>query len=136
MTDLALTSKNYRKGFDYGDGNFNADEVEANAKDKHVITITNPYSHPVRVLEIQTRFEAGLEKCTLKLQDNNKNEILSGNLAISQLGNRFDANVGREGFPVNFILSAKTELKVLLSGNGTVIPVGTVNVAIFGVKEN
>lgn len=101
-----------------------------------LFSVKNEFTYPVRTLGIQVRFKDGLGDCLINLKDGNGNEIFTGKINLSQVGNTFTAAIPRDELPVDFEIPAGNEIFVYVANKAVPVLKGDVNVVFFILKKD
>lgn len=110
--------------------------TSANSNFVKLFPVKNEFTYPVRVLGIQVRFKDGLGDCLINLKDGNGNEIFTGKINLSQVGNTFTAAIARDELPVDFEIPAGNEISVYIANKAIPVLKGDVNVAFFVLRKD
>lgn len=140
----SITTTDVMGGLDGGDtrisynqvlGGENGDIIPANQNYADSIVIKNDLGFDVHCYGLQVRYQNGLEDCNLKIKDSNKYEILSGNIALSQVGNNYQAAVPRDELPIDIVLKAGTDFVIQIRTRSTAVQPGQINITVFGKRK-
>jgi hypothetical protein len=127
---------NNRISYNLTVGGVNGDTISNDNNFTEVITIKSPISsHNMKILGIQVRFPDDAEDALIQIKDSDQNLLISGNVQLSQIGNRSKADILRDEFPVDFLLKVGTTMIILVKpANGKSIAKEKLNVTLFGQK--
>ncbi|MCB1176355.1 MAG: hypothetical protein KDK36_02140 [Leptospiraceae bacterium] len=120
------------KAYDLIRGAENSELISPNSE-KLAITLKYELGRPARIRGLQIRFKENLGDCLIVIKNNMTNdEIISGEVQLSQVGNRINADIVRDELPVNFVIQSGTNLHVYIKSKTHTINPGDINVTMFG----
>lgn len=127
---------NNRISYNLTVGGINGDAISNDQNFTDCIIIASPISsHHMKVLGIQVRFPDDSEDALIQIKDSDQNLLLSGNVQLSQIGNRSKADILRDEFPVDFLLKVGTTMIISIKpATGKSLAKEKLNVTLFGEK--
>lgn len=127
---------NSRISYNLTVGGVNGDAISNDQNFTDAIIIASPISsHHMRILGIQVRFPDDAEDSLIQIKDSDQNLLISGNVQLSQIGNRSKADILRDEFPVDFLLKVGTTMIISIKpATGKSITKEKLNVTLFGEK--
>jgi hypothetical protein len=116
----------------------NPDAINNDQSFTDAIVINCPISsHDMRILGIQVRYPDDAEDALIQIKDSDQNLLVSGDMQLSQLGNRSKAEIPRDEFPVDMLLKVGTTLIISIKpATGKTIAKEKLNVGLFGTKSD
>jgi|JI10StandDraft_1071094.scaffolds.fasta_scaffold188092_4 hypothetical protein len=127
---------NNRISYNLTVGGINGDAISNDQNFTDCIIIASPISsHHMKVLGIQVRFPDDSEDALIQIKDSDQNLLISGNVQLSQIGNRSKADILRDEFPVDFLLKVGTTMIISIKpATGKSLAKEKLNVTLFGEK--